>query len=65
MKRRKFLITTAGVLGSAGLGLGQGQNPAAPPRDSHRARAPDVAVLQAAAEAGRLTFLRRSSRASR
>ena len=30
MKRRKFLVTTAGVLGSAGLGFGQGQNPAAP-----------------------------------
>jgi hypothetical protein len=31
MKRREFLVTTAGVLGSAGLGFGQGQNPAAPP----------------------------------
>jgi hypothetical protein len=30
MKRREFLVTTAGVLGSAGLGLSQGQNPAAP-----------------------------------
>jgi hypothetical protein len=30
MKRRAFLVTTAGVLGSAGLGFGQGQNPPAP-----------------------------------
>ena len=30
MKRRKFLVATAGVLGSAGLGFGQGQSPPAP-----------------------------------
>ena len=31
MKRREFLIGTAGVVGAAGFGLAQGQAPAGPP----------------------------------